>query len=728
LKEGVFAETEQHNYQTEEQQFALEKLCAEVAASNHDNEKLYAEVAASNHDNNKQALLKRADEYDIHLQGLKAQLSAAVSSVRCDIQDDLEAAVAKAHEVSMADVGASRTEALHRWTKLESCLQQLQVEFNTSVAAQRSFESRYTEAHQELREKITTCQLSAAGLESLRQEVIQRWSEMESRLEQLQEGLATSALNRTFFESRFSEVQEELKERTQVCQQANTTRFESIQKDASQCWSEVESRFDSLESHISKVQEEMKRRIENCLQDRYTELAMLKRGRETEPCVDDADRVHGIEISEQVQRQVIQWFEENTRQMEAFQEKFRKEITQVNRRITGELRAEMMPLLKARQDSIVALDGQLWVTEQRLGQRIDDLEHAVRAAGQASRSPATLWMPTPSTNVKRNLSAVEHPDRTRTGDCKDTRSASHERLHRLRGTRLRQGNGLTAMDNEHCKIGEDLVRSEIFTCNQNLEGSHRAMRTSQSEGILTGAEVFKEHDMPLPSHSVSLRQKLTRSRSGALSVPRQVVNAFTHQFGMQGKMCRSLDVSEEHGNSPSGHNQSYEEHSSLYDVAGQSVEGRELYSAPICGQNLGAHVCANSEVDSRVNIVEEVGASGNNTHVKEHNNSRGVLSMARMAGEAFEEIGHSRRNEDHAGLMRGPGKSIQKYTECDTVDLHRSGMPTKVHRAEQPFENHICPEYRGFEDHASSARRVLVMAHLAGEAFEEHGSSLCSED
>merc|ERR1712139_265552 len=40
------------------------------------------------------------------------------------------------------------------------------------------------------------------------------------------------------------------------------------------------------------------------------------------------------------------------------------------------LRAETRAALKSEQNSIAAIDEQLWLTDQRLGQRIDELAHA----------------------------------------------------------------------------------------------------------------------------------------------------------------------------------------------------------------------------------------------------------------------------------------------------------------------------------------------------------------
>jgi len=62
-----------------------------------------------------------------------------------------------------------------------------------------------------------------------------------------------------------------------------------------------------------------------------------------------------------------------------------EELSALQRRLSVELRAETRALLKSEQNAIAALDEQLWLTDQRLGQRIDEL---VQAAGRGERIAA----------------------------------------------------------------------------------------------------------------------------------------------------------------------------------------------------------------------------------------------------------------------------------------------------------------------------------------------------
>merc|ERR1711896_65641 len=53
-----------------------------------------------------------------------------------------------------------------------------------------------------------------------------------------------------------------------------------------------------------------------------------------------------------------------------------EELTSLQRRLTSEMRAETRAALKSEQYTIAAIDEQLWLTDQRLGQRIDEIAHA----------------------------------------------------------------------------------------------------------------------------------------------------------------------------------------------------------------------------------------------------------------------------------------------------------------------------------------------------------------
>merc|ERR1712060_581153 len=60
-------------------------------------------------------------------------------------------------------------------------------------------------------------------------------------------------------------------------------------------------------------------------------------------------------------------------EIEVVQNAFHKELEQVHWRLSADLKVEVRASIKQEQNNIVALDEQLWMTDQRLGQRIDEL-------------------------------------------------------------------------------------------------------------------------------------------------------------------------------------------------------------------------------------------------------------------------------------------------------------------------------------------------------------------
>merc|ERR1712136_631055 len=61
---------------------------------------------------------------------------------------------------------------------------------------------------------------------------------------------------------------------------------------------------------------------------------------------------------------------------EALKDEIRRELKSVQKHMAAELSSEVRAAHKAEESAVAALDQQLWLTDQRLGQRIDDLTHA----------------------------------------------------------------------------------------------------------------------------------------------------------------------------------------------------------------------------------------------------------------------------------------------------------------------------------------------------------------
>lgn len=99
----------------------------------------------------------------------------------------------------------------------------------------------------------------------------------------------------------------------------------------------------------------------------------------------------------QAQEQSREGLESLRREIEVWQASYHQEVVSQQRQLTAELRAEMQSLLDSEQSGIAALDEQLWRTEQRLGQRLDELaqtsyrrESFAAVADMVARSPAPM--------------------------------------------------------------------------------------------------------------------------------------------------------------------------------------------------------------------------------------------------------------------------------------------------------------------------------------------------
>lgn len=64
------------------------------------------------------------------------------------------------------------------------------------------------------------------------------------------------------------------------------------------------------------------------------------------------------------------------RDLQDYQASLREELIALQKRLVAELRAETTAAFRSESASVAALDEQLWLTDQRLGQRIDELAHA----------------------------------------------------------------------------------------------------------------------------------------------------------------------------------------------------------------------------------------------------------------------------------------------------------------------------------------------------------------
>lgn len=155
-----------------------------------------------------------------------------------------------------------------------------------------------------------------------------------------------------------------------------------------------------------------------------------------------SDAITRLDLStrlEEVQREI---FKEMTRQVEASEVRLGEELGGLQQRLISELRAETTAAFRSEAAAVASLDEQIWLTDQRLGQRIDELLHLrirdVEREVVAERRHAQHTSPIV---VKRAPSSVKGVDRSptrtvhiRPGGERVVESIHHEVQHEHGGT------------------------------------------------------------------------------------------------------------------------------------------------------------------------------------------------------------------------------------------------------------------------------------------------------
>merc|ERR1712118_433771 len=90
-----------------------------------------------------------------------------------------------------------------------------------------------------------------------------------------------------------------------------------------------------------------------------------------------------------------------THSLQSLRSELIQDIAKQQQRLVSELRGEITTAFKSEAAAVAALDEQLWLTDQRLGQRIDELARAHCESYASSRASA---MPT----ARQEPSSVPH--------------------------------------------------------------------------------------------------------------------------------------------------------------------------------------------------------------------------------------------------------------------------------------------------------------------------------
>lgn len=92
----------------------------------------------------------------------------------------------------------------------------------------------------------------------------------------------------------------------------------------------------------------------------------------------------------ELREELIVEVREGRDEVESWQGNFREEVETLQRKLAADIRGEVRALLKTDQNAIAMLDEQLWLTDQRLGQRIDELVQSIGRGGRASTLATTV--------------------------------------------------------------------------------------------------------------------------------------------------------------------------------------------------------------------------------------------------------------------------------------------------------------------------------------------------
>ena len=244
-----------------------------------------------------------------------------------------------------------------RVDEVESSCENIRSEMSAAVGTRvENLEARLQEAHQGLSRRFDALQVAAAeDVESARLE-IKKLSTLVKRVEDRQGSLV-----------------EEVSGEVRASAVALRDEGASSSSELSRKLAEMGSRLDQME-----VEQTTARATREMFEYRVRDATT-----ETKQSVDLLQTEMNT-LSHKLASEVSEW-----------RERLREEIAATQRKLTGEVR-EARSLFKEEQNAIAALDEQLWLTDQRLGQRIDEILQAAQrgnrlaAAAMADEAQAVV--------------------------------------------------------------------------------------------------------------------------------------------------------------------------------------------------------------------------------------------------------------------------------------------------------------------------------------------------
>ncbi|CAJ1429816.1 unnamed protein product, partial [Effrenium voratum] len=334
------------------------------------------------------------------VQGLDRKLGSWKGEVKVEVLEE----VAGSH--SLHDSDRLKLDSLHREITqmaatridLESRIERLKVEIATSLKSKPDAESHLREVQSFLTRRLDDVEFACENLRS-----------------ELSTATATRIEN---LEARSQEALQSLSRRFDALQVAAAEDVESARLDIKKLSSSLKWLEDSHGSHektSSEIRSALAAVQDASAQNAWQSSRDALRSEITQKVTDLVGRVDQLEFELTSTRATRESFEyrvrDSTAETRQSVDLLKGDVTALSHRISSELEdwkaqvqeefqlqrvlkgelAEVRAFFKEEQTALAALDEQLWLTDQRLGQRIDELLQEVQAGQRGERLAASAW-------------------------------------------------------------------------------------------------------------------------------------------------------------------------------------------------------------------------------------------------------------------------------------------------------------------------------------------------
>merc|ERR1740123_2385248 len=210
--------------------------------------------------------------------------------------------------------------------------------------------------------------------------------EVEARLESLRLELSACMGARSDFEARHKETTRSFASRIDSLQAGPLKEIDRLRLEfdsLSQAIQRVEYRSSALRSEVTMEihagNEKREQEAKDSLELIRREAAAASGHRaEAEGPIErlQVELTTAIATRDSFEFRIKEGQDELRRLVECFQAKVPEELADLQRRMLQEVRGEVRAMISNERHAIAAIDEQLWLTDQRLGQRIDEIAHA----------------------------------------------------------------------------------------------------------------------------------------------------------------------------------------------------------------------------------------------------------------------------------------------------------------------------------------------------------------